>query len=246
MKKLSNDWFIEGVLDFEYKKYMLLAWLQHVSKEFAEYRLYPSFSELIFHHQNLNQFLEHKNRLLQQFPSKLNLEEFRQMNLHFDSNVTDEGELNEIDSIINFSIPIIRDHLEDGKEIYEVIDQKLLIEPIGITPLYVKEGYILLQIHPGKEVDAFNYRIAFFENTEGNYYGISMDFLTSFRYSISQTYETMKRDLIRQNKLLPNPATYLLYSQAPFPVPESILPVAKRKMLTYIRASEKKNSGDLP
>ena len=37
--KLSPEWFLEGTLDFEYKKYVLLAYLQHVSQEFAEMNL---------------------------------------------------------------------------------------------------------------------------------------------------------------------------------------------------------------
>ena len=83
-KSLSENWFLEGTLDFEYKKYLLLAYLQHVSREFAEVRLYPSFSELIFHYQNLHAFQERKQKLKDQFPQKLNEEAAQQLKLEYE------------------------------------------------------------------------------------------------------------------------------------------------------------------
>ena len=41
MKTLSETWFADGYIDFELKKYVLLAYLQEVSKCFNENKLYP-------------------------------------------------------------------------------------------------------------------------------------------------------------------------------------------------------------
>ena len=41
MKSLSETWFAEGYIDFELKKYTLLAYLQQVNKYFNENKLYP-------------------------------------------------------------------------------------------------------------------------------------------------------------------------------------------------------------
>lgn len=235
MKQLSSDWFMEGTLDFEYKKYVLLAYLQEVSREFAEYRLYPSFGELIFHRRNLATFQEEKKRLIEKFPAKLSEEEFRKLKLVIEPQIQSDSRLSEIESIIEYSIPIIEGKLKDGKEIYEQIDDQLKIEPIGILPLYKKEGYILLQIQPQKAVQAFEYQIVFFENVEANYHGISLHPLTTFELSIANTYEHMKRELIKVHQKYPNPATYLLYTQQQFPEKEALLPVAKRKILAYLK-----------
>ncbi|RMG20372.1 MAG: hypothetical protein D6730_20075 [Bacteroidetes bacterium] len=235
MKKLSTDWFMEGLLDYEYKKYVLLAYLQHVSQEFAQERLYPSFSDLIFHYKNLAAFKENKQKLYERFPKSLSEEEFKQLRLVMKPEIEEDVQLKEIESIVEYAIPAIREHLKEGKGIYEYIDEQLSIEPIGILPLYKQEGYILLRINQHKEVKAFEYRIVFFENTEANYHGISMNYLQSFRLSLANTYEAIKRELTQLNAQLPNPATYLLYTVKAFPEEASLLPVAKRKMLAYLK-----------
>ena len=142
MKKLSANWFMDGIQDFEYKKYVLLAYLQSVGSEFADYKLYPSFADLIFHYRNLNEFKENKERITDKFPQKLDLEAFRKFNLKFNAEQDDFSDLDEIDAIIKYSLPQINHHLKEGKEIYQAIDEKIKIEPIGILPLYKREGYI--------------------------------------------------------------------------------------------------------
>ncbi|MDX2250273.1 MAG: hypothetical protein SF052_26055 [Bacteroidia bacterium] len=235
MKQLTTDWFLEGTLDFEYKKYILLAYLQQVSREFAEVRLYPSFSELIFHYNNLHQFKENKQQLFSQFPTHISMEEFRKLRLHREPEVRDSEDLVEIDTIIDYALPAIQQRLKDGKEIYDYIDEHLNIEPIGITPLHKKEGYIMLRVNPMRTVKVYEYRISFFENTDANYHGITLNYLDSFTYSLANTYENKKLELIRHHTKMPNPATWLLYTIHPIPEEASLLPVAKRKMLAYLR-----------
>ena len=50
MDKLSENWITEKHIDLEYKRYVLLAYLQHVSEQFEEVRLYPALSELVNHY----------------------------------------------------------------------------------------------------------------------------------------------------------------------------------------------------
>lgn len=237
MKKLNTDWFLEGNLDFEYKKYVLLAYLKQVSQEFAQYRLYPSFSDLVFHYNNLHQFQEGRNQLRKQFPAELNEEEFRRMRLQYDAKESESADLEEIGNIVSYALPEIKSRVHYGKEIYETIESDLLIEPVGITPLYRQEGYVLLRFEPLQEVKAFAYRISFFENIEENYYGISFKHVQSFQLSISNHYEQMKRSLIKTYGELPNPATYLALSRQLYPEMASILPVIKRKMLKMLKSA---------
>lgn len=50
MKQLSETWFAEGRIDFELKKYTLLAYLQEVNSHFNENKLYPQLADIIFHY----------------------------------------------------------------------------------------------------------------------------------------------------------------------------------------------------
>ena len=234
MKKLSEDWFMEGLIDLEYKKYLLLAYLQHVSREFAEVRLYPSFSDLIAHYNNLYSFQKSKEELYDRFARKLNEEELAKMRLVFQSDVSEEGELAELESIIAYAIPEIKTYLNDGKEIYEFIDSQLIISPVGISPLYKKEGYLFLKMENRQEIDAYDYSIIFFENINANYHGISLKYIDSFRQSFVNTYESIKLQLIRSHAKYPNPATFLVFCPSVLPKESTLLPIAKRKFLSYM------------
>ena len=71
MKSLSQTWFADGYIDFELKKYTLLAYLQEINKCFNENKLYPQLADLIFHYNNLVAFRENKKYLQEQFPKRL-------------------------------------------------------------------------------------------------------------------------------------------------------------------------------
>jgi hypothetical protein len=67
-----------------------------------------------------------------------------------------------------------------------------------------------------------------------NYRGVQTNFISEFDKSITSTYEFMKLDLIRKNKDLPNPATYLVASVENLPLEFTFLPVAKMKLAKMI------------
>ena len=105
MKKLSKEWITEGRIDFEYKKYILLAYLQHVSRNFNESRLYPFLSDLIEHYRNLKTLKESKTRAKNELPgsiSRIDLENFR---LEYEKIYTDDEYLEEIEKIVAHMYP---------------------------------------------------------------------------------------------------------------------------------------------
>ncbi len=41
MESLKDNWLTEGLIDFEYKKYVLLAYMKRVKESFGRVELYP-------------------------------------------------------------------------------------------------------------------------------------------------------------------------------------------------------------
>ena len=75
MKTLSQTWFADGYIDFELKKYTLLAYLQEISRHFNEQKLYPQLADLIFHYNNIVAFRENKKYLQEhKFPLSTKVE----------------------------------------------------------------------------------------------------------------------------------------------------------------------------
>jgi hypothetical protein len=234
MKQLHNNWITEGLLDFEYKKYLLLAYLQEVSKGFNESKLYPFLSDLVNHYGNLVSIKEQKQQVVEQFPKKLSKLDFQNFKMHYESIISDDEYMEVIEEIVDYSIPMIKNHLQQGTDLYDFIETKMNLFPVGLQPLHNFEGYLFVRTNPKKATKIYEYTVTIFEGVNEKYRGIKTQFLTDYKSSAANTYEHIKVDLIKTIKKLPNPAAYAVETEFEFPLNETILPVAKRVLVKTV------------
>ena len=103
MKSLSETWFADGYIDFELKKYTLLAYLQEVNQYFDERKLYPQLSDIIFHYNNLVTFRENKKFLQEQFPKKLTGIQRQQLQFLYEQMMEDDDVMSQLEEIIHYA-----------------------------------------------------------------------------------------------------------------------------------------------
>jgi hypothetical protein len=234
MERLPNDWLTQGLIDFEYKKYVLLAYLQNVKNSFSRVELYPFLGDLVMHYRNLLAVKENKTLFRESFPKEISLEEIQKLELTYRKMVEDDSIMTEIGSIIEFAIPQIKESLQEGSVIYEYVESKCEIAPIGVTPLYANEGYLFVTQPPEKETIVYRYQVSIFEDSHEQLRSLNTQFVDSVERSTLNTYERMKLDLIKRYQDLPNPATFLILSKMKFPLTETLMPVAKRLFVKHI------------
>jgi hypothetical protein len=234
MEKLSKDWLTQGLIDFEYKKYLLLAYLQSVKKSFSKVELYPFLADLVFHYRNLQSVKENKTLIRDSFPKEISLEEFKKLELSYRELVEDDAIMSELESIIEFAIPQIKDSLQEGTVIYEYVESQCEISPVGVTPLYANEGYLFVTQPPEKETKVYRYQVSIFEDSKEQLRSLNTQFIEDVDKNSLNTYERIKLDLIRKYKDLPNPAAFLVLSKMKFPFMETLMPVAKRLFVKHI------------
>ena len=234
MKELPHDWLTQGHIDFEYKKYLLLAYVQEVKKQFNRQRLYPFLSDVVFHYKNMLMLREKGELLKGAFPKKLSKADMQNLELIYERLVEDEPLMQEINDILSFSIPQMKAALEEGKEVYEFVESKVSLTPVGVFPLYAKEGYLLVQERRKVETRIFRYELTVFTSAEENYRALHLHFLDCVRRSLGYSFEHMKLDLIRHFPDLPNPATYLLDADILCPLEETLIPIAKRRLVRQL------------
>lgn len=239
MATLNQNWLTEGMVDFEYKKYLLLAYLQEVSKNFDEKKLYPRLSELVEHYQNIQLFRQQKFSVEKDFPKEISRLDFERFKVEYRETLPDDELIKEIDSIVAFALPEIEGKLGLGRELYEEVENTLEVFPVGILPMRTDEGYFFLSDFLKKLVSVYYYQISIFENAQEKFRGIHAKFLFSYNVSITSTYEQVKYQLMENNAQLPNPATFAVEFKESFPLPETMLPVAKRSLVRYISTEDK-------
>lgn len=234
MKQLSETWFAEGRIDFELKKYTLLAYLQEVNQYFNENKLYPQLADIIFHYNNIVAFRENKKYLQEHFPKKLTGVQLEKLQLLYQQMIEDDDLMVELEEIIHYSASTIKNTIYNGTEIYEFVEEKININPVGIIPLDTQEGYFFLSAGKVHQTGVYHYRLSIFEKHDEKYRSIRTVFIDNWQRSISSTYEHIKSELIRHRRELPNPAVYSIETELSFPVNETLLPVAKRSLVKFI------------
>jgi hypothetical protein len=234
MKTLSDNWITEGWVDFEYKKYVLLAYLQQVDQSFQQVKLYPPLADLIYHYGRLKSFIDNQNRMKDAFPKLLKSPDFDQMKFHYQSIIIDDEMMKQLEEIVDFSLLNIQKYIEEGKMIYDHLEHEMKIEPIGLTPLYQKEGYAILSQGKSQEVYVYRYKINWFQSNADSFKGIVMQLMEKVRRSIVNTLDHLKLELIKKYSDLPNPATYHIHCLKNIPIEESFLPISKRLLLKEV------------
>lgn len=234
MKSLRPNWFFEDLPDFEYKKYVLLAYLQDVHAQFTETRLYPALSDLVFHYRNLTGFMEQKQAIYNSFPERLTEMDMKNLRMAFSKVMSNDDLMNHLEEVVSYSIPELKKHLDEGKEIYDFIEKEINLSPVGILPIYRNEGYMLVRDGDIPEIKVYEFSVKFFQHDEENFRSVQTQYLTSYRKSFVNTSENIKIDMIRNRKKLPNPATFSVESVFEFPLEETIIPLAKRMLMKYI------------
>lgn len=234
MKKLSNDWLTDGLIDFEYKKYVLLAYFKKVRTSFHHHELYPILGDLVFHYNNLIEFKKNHELIKKNFPKELSGIDFEKLELTYKQIAEDDELMNEIGAIISYAMPLFKSSLSEGKEIYEFVESSCEVTPIGLLPLYTDEGYFFISHNPSSQTRVYRYQLTLLETSEERYRGIHTTFIDSLRRGLGNTYENMKMGLTKRFKDLPNPATFLIYSKVKFPYSSTLEPVAKRLLIRYI------------
>lgn len=235
MAQLKKDWITDGLIDFEYKKYVLLAYLKHIEMNFDQTKLYPFLTELIDHYNDARLLKDKKQSIKSEMPKEISRLDLNKLEIIYkDLNASDDL-LKDIEEILDYALPTMHRTLGKGKEIHDWAASELKIDPIGIVPIYKEEGYVMLEVGNSKLTDIFQYQIKKFIMFNEQMRGVYFKWIDRVSRGVGDTFEHLKLQLIRNYKELPNPATFLIYGDAPLPMEETLIPISKKMVLQTIQ-----------
>ncbi len=148
--------------------------------------------------------------------------------------VTDDELMQELEEIIQYASNRMKYTITSGTEIYEFVEDKLNIYPIGLVPIESNEGYFFLSSGEQLTTRIYRYRLNIIEKQQERYRTMKTEYMGDYRRSFVNTYEGVKLNLIKEHKDLPNPAVYTIETELQFPIDETLLPIAKRSLVRYI------------
>ena len=236
--RLGDNWLTDGLIDFEYKKYVLLAYLKAVRESFSKVQLYPHLADIVFHYRNLVALRSDKSVITESFPKELSIEKLELLEISYRKMIEDDAIMQEIEAIMEYAIPQLKGYVEEGSSIYDFVESKCELSAIGVVPLYAREGYVFMTQPPESETNIYRYQITVYHNSSEPMRGLQTEFVRTTNYNLANSYENMKMDLVRHFKDLPNPAAFLVLSKMKFPYQQTLVPVAERLLIKYLAKSE--------
>lgn len=238
MRKLTIDTFISAINDNELSQYYVLGSLQNYYQQLHRNRLYPALTELFELVKLLGDIVSRKSQLEKMFPQKSDNTVITESVGLAAKDTLMESDIDKVFDFINWAYPKVTDALNEGKAIYSFVKQNLKLEEIGILPLYKNEGYFIIN-NPGEAlVHVYRYEIPFISLDKNTSSAMKVTNIKTLQISelSSSSFSLIKIDLLKEFTDLPNPATYYFETDLDFPFEDTILPIAKRRLLKKLAA----------
>ncbi|MFH5833047.1 hypothetical protein [Halalkalibaculum sp. DA384] len=232
---LNLDLFTQVQSDFEMRQYKVLAALKTISEDFQHNRIYPHLSDLIELRTTLLDIKKRLEDLRNDFPKRIKNIDLVNKIIEHEVVFVDGSDLSRVEDLIEWAIPHIEAKIEEGKALYEYVDEEIRIEEVGILPNYLDEGYFFVPDNEEAKLLLFEYEVSIFESAQDEYRALKTAFLKALHQGqVLLSPNSIKLELIRENQKLPNPATYSFQTKLDFPFNETIFPVVKRKLMQQL------------
>lgn len=238
MKQLTLDTFLQAADDLELSRYKVLAAIKGASDFLRKNRLYPDLAELINIYNLLNEINDKKSLLNDNLPSKIVGFDLENKKALYEKERLSEDKTNTVFEFINWALPKIKEVIDEGKAIFEFIDKNMKVSEIGILPIYKKEGYFIIPDLEENTKLVYRYEMTLFPAGEETFHTLKTELIEAVKAGEAEAIkpEGLKMEMVKRYPELPNPAAYNIQIELEFPFVETVLPVAKRKLIRELAA----------
>lgn len=235
MGALELGMFTQGGEDLERAQYRILSGMQRMSRGFRHNKLYPGLGELIELTSVLETIIANRNQHNSVIPRTLTGVDLERKQLTFDAVPADSGSVERMFELVGWALPEMKGLTEEGVAMFDFVSSNMRIDVVGMIPMYRDEGYAFVPDLKGNVFHVLRYELALFTAESEHYRAMkTIEVLTHDIAVVHEAPEDLKHRLIKEHVDLPNPATFIMETDLDFPFEETILPVAKRKLMRHL------------
>jgi hypothetical protein len=235
MNPLTLETFFSSDTDWEINQFKILGGIKEYRADFNRKKLYPSLANLIKLSSILEEILKQKGSMERSFPKELKGFDLINQRIVFESLDELSPDLEFLFKLVDWAYPLVNKAIEEGTIVYDFVEKNMIIEQVGILPLYKEEGYFMVKDNIASELQVHRYECSLFSSGKEKYRALKTELIkTTKEYFIERTPEAIKHELIKENKDLPNPATFICETDLDFPFAETVFPIAKRKLMSQL------------
>lgn len=216
--------------DAEAARYRVLAGLKQAHTAFVQSHVYPHLADLIRLRRALRDFLDGVDRYREGRSGPIKGVDWESQEVIFD---VPDGEAPLLaEDLARWALPVLTDVIEEGRTLFEFVDEHAELEAVGLIPPYQDEGYLILP-DESRGVSVLRYTMSALTGEDGLYRSLRTTPIAADLPPLAPP-RTWKERLVERYPDLPAPATFRLAADVAFPMEATMLPIAKRKLLRII------------
>ena len=237
MLALDLDYFLPPIEDKELYQYKILGLLKGYSKQFNKNKLYPPLYKLhqianlidmlYIKYQDFNEALFRGLRVSETDPEKIKV-------AVDDSRIENDTEVFEL---IKWVKPQVQATLNEGIALYEFVYENIIIEAVEPLPYFKENGYFVIPNFQDLKLILTEYYYSV-RNTN-NKTVKSLQIIPFIQSNLDEYKSPILNTgvrLINEYGNLNTPAIYICNTELDLPFNETILPIAKGKLLSLLNS----------
>lgn len=237
MNKLSFESFFTSSADAETIQYRILGGVKKARTDFGKHKIYPSLAQLKNLKDSIEKVIDERENLVDNFPKKIRAFDLKEKKVIYENTaeIKLDEMIEEIFELIEWALPLINEVAEEGMVLYNFVDKNIILEQVGVLPMYKDEGYFMVTDNSACQLQIHRYESTLYASSDNEYRRLKTRLVKNEKQVIiRKPAVTIKHELIKESKDLPNPATFLFDTELDFPFRETIFPVVKRKLISHI------------
>ena len=236
---MDTDWLFDGILDAEQKQYVLLDYFQKMNKHLERMEVYPMFIELSLHLGNIQTLITqnkilYTDRKLTTKDDELVLSDLKVKDIP----ILDDEEVIEYQKILKNSQPQLHDYFNYAKSIWSIVyDSIEVIVKKNKSNLDNKSGFFYYKTKEKLYIWMYTTKKVYKSNNQTKttlqsiYSNEHLDLtIPEIISKFSKTYE--------KNNESDFPIFEVLCNDI-FPLEETLIPIFKRRILSYVNQNVK-------
>lgn len=232
---MDTDWLIHEPIDFEHKKYILLAYFKKLDKLLDQNKIYPTFIELSLHLASIQTLIKeniilYTDKVFKSFDDEVLLKELKAKEL---PPISPEERI-EIDKILKYSSSKFFDYFNIVKSYWSLVYDSISVSiKRNKKNLKIGSGYMTFSHKKTNLIYVWEYEIKQYTPDLNEYFT-----------DIKLIYEGDKKRLTLNevidnfstfsNELIKTAPVFSMKTSEEYPLNETLLPLFKRKLMSYI------------
>lgn len=241
MEKLDMSLFISAAEDNEKAKYNIAGYLQKCLKAFRSNRIFPFFSNLLEYRRVIKVTLKSSADLEKKFPRPIRgVDLARKRIIYGDLPELSRREYVHMKDVMRWSLPHIETVIEEGKTVCAFVEETSSLDPVGILPRYLNEGYLIVPHDSRGALAIVHYRQEIYTDARAERHVVLSTDIVGEIPDLTTPWDpvAIKEEIVEQADF-PNPPVFVGTTEINFPFDETVFPIMRQKLVEYIMRENK-------